>query len=250
MKLKHFITAIICAGLTGSFAYSQENREEICARVMGVNVAYDAVGYLPGDKLEYSGETCSVEGPVQKLSKIIWQYAYRDYIRTKELRATDGEVRELEKYQREFMKRKSKERKEELKEIRKALKDASLDAKKRGKLEEEKKLLENLEKHEIYFKKTKKSSKEENRAVYAPWVESWKLNKAVYEQYGGDVEMTKFGPNPVRAKEALLKEYKKQGLIQIFDDNLDKAYWESLSQKPEIVVPPEEVDFTPHWKKK
>ena len=63
------------------------------------------------------------------------------------------------------------------------------------------------------------------------WVEQWKLNKALYEKYGGRVIFQQAGLEPLDACRSWLKEEEKAGTFQIHDTMWRNALWEYY--KPE-----------------
>ena len=87
------------------------------------------------------------------------------------------------------------------------------------------------------------------RALVGPWVESWKMNRAIYERYGGVVALTALGPTPHGARAALIADYERRGLLEFADAALRERVYAMLRQPPSVVVPPDRVDFTPYWKR-
>jgi len=86
--------------------------------------------------------------------------------------------------------------------------------------------------------------------VHGWWIEGYKLKKALYEKYGGRVGITKWGPDPVGATEALLREHEKAGDLVILDAALEREFWDSLAREPRMRASgPEQTDFTYYWLK-
>jgi len=75
------------------------------------------------------------------------------------------------------------------------------------------------------------------------------MNKALYDEYGGVVALTRFGPDPHGARAALLADYERQGLLHISDPLLRNEVIAVLETRPSMVIPPDSVDFTPYWKR-
>ena len=85
------------------------------------------------------------------------------------------------------------------------------------------------------------------KRVWSQWIASFKANRALYEKYGGRVGLTKFGPEPIGAIEALLREREKKGDLVIADAALAKEFWSWYASQPRRVARPEEIDFTHYW---
>ncbi len=66
---------------------------------------------------------------------------------------------------------------------------------------------------------------------------------------GGAVEVTTAGPAAHGARVALLADYERRGLVQLFDRRLRDRLFELLSRPPRRIVPPDEIDFTPYWRR-
>ena len=76
-------------------------------------------------------------------------------------------------------------------------------------------------------------------ARLSSWIEFWKGNRALYAEYGGAVEATTAGPAAHGARVALLADYERRGLLQLFDRRLRDRLFDLLSRPPRMVVPPE-----------
>lgn len=59
-----------------------------------------------------------------------------------------------------------------------------------------------------------KLSQSRNR-IYTQWVSSWKMNKALYEKYGGRIIFQQAGIEPVDAYRAQLKDIREKGRLKI-----------------------------------
>jgi len=56
-------------------------------------------------------------------------------------------------------------------------------------------------------------------------IRQWKLNKALYEQYGGRIIYQQLGPEPLDAYRAFLEQREADGAFAIHDPALAKAFW-------------------------
>jgi hypothetical protein len=89
---------------------------------------------------------------------------------------------------------------------------------------------------------------DEQRAMRV-WIEGHKLRKALYERYGGRVGMTPFGPDPVGATEAWLKEHEKAGRLKILHPRLAASFWAEFAREPRQAARPEQINFDYYWLK-
>ena len=259
MNLRHYLNVVIACALIVAFdSYCGTAAEEgtrVVARVFGKDVTAQDIG-LTADfyKDTSAGESasCAMPDPVEKLKRLIWNKVGLDYVNRNGLKATEQEINEYGEHLDASMKQNRERRKVKLAEIEEKLESASLTAEERKKLEKRRETLVSLAQHDAKRKLstlTTQQKKQMKGLIYAEFIENWKLNKAIYEKYGGIVAITKFGPDPVGAKKEVLKDYEKQGNFVILDEKLRKKFWEYCGQTPKHVYPPGEVDFTPHWKK-
>ncbi len=58
------------------------------------------------------------------------------------------------------------------------------------------------------------------------FVRAWKINKSLYEQYGGRVIFQQAGPEPIDAYRTFLEEKEKGGAYKIYDPQLKEVFWE------------------------
>ena len=63
------------------------------------------------------------------------------------------------------------------------------------------------------------------RQMARSFVKSWKINKALYEKYGGRVIFQQAGPEPLDAYRDFLKEQEKKGAFQIRDKQYEPEFW-------------------------
>ncbi len=57
------------------------------------------------------------------------------------------------------------------------------------------------------------------------FVKTWKINKSLYEKYGGRIIFQQAGPEPLDAYREFLKEQEKKGAFQIFNKEYEAAFW-------------------------
>lgn len=67
-------------------------------------------------------------------------------------------------------------------------------------------------------------------------IESWKVNQALYRQYGGHVIFQQGGPEPLDAYRQLLTEEAKRGSFTIADKALEASFWAYFTNDAEYIV--------------
>lgn len=121
------------------------------------------------------------------------------------------------------------EREARLADIERQLKSADLPPDDREALENERRqtseLLESLETGEDW-------TAEEVAEIYAmrqemarAIIEQWKLNRSLYQQYGGRIIYQQLGPEPLDAYRRFLEERQKEGAFTIHDNELATGFW-------------------------
>lgn len=84
-------------------------------------------------------------------------------------------------------------------------------------------------------------------------IQSWKINKALFHQYGGRVIFQQAGPEPIDAYRDFLKEEEQKGSFQILDKNFEATFWDYFINENIHVFVTEtqeeaiEVFETPWW---
>ena len=182
------------------------------------------------------------EPPAQaarKLRDVVLKEAVPRFIAQHKLQATPEEIAAYGRWEAEFKRTDLERRRARLEALEREIAAGSADPKKI----EERDVLLRLRKHEA--EKIPPSPR-----VHAWWIETFKVRKALYEKYGGRVGITKWGPDPVGATEALLREHESRGALAILDAGLRREFWSSLAREPRMpATKPEHMDFTYYWLK-
>ena len=61
--------------------------------------------------------------------------------------------------------------------------------------------------------------------VASAFIRQWKINQALYRQYGGRIIFQQGGPEPLDAYHTLLDESRARGDFSIADPALEAAFW-------------------------
>lgn len=61
--------------------------------------------------------------------------------------------------------------------------------------------------------------------IASAFIRQWKINRALYRQYGGRIIFQQGGPEPLDAYRLFLEERQRQGDFEILDPGLESAFW-------------------------
>lgn len=193
--------------------------ETIVARIFDREISAAEIGLTYDERgapiLPNHEATCVLKHPVAELQKIILQEMQRKYVRSHNLTATDDEVREMKTFQDKTMAEDRIRRQKDLESITSQLQENHLPATEREKLEARLATLQRLAGFEKIREGMPELTPEMIRMVHAPWIEAFKYNQAIFSEFGGVVSSTKFGPDPVGAKAALVEQLEQKGQLEI-----------------------------------
>ena len=212
--------------------------EEV-ARVLGVAI----------DRSELQAAGDGAEAELSRFYERVWGGVSRHYIEQHRLNATPGEVTELADYEREFERKDRAQRARKLVELDRRLAVSGVPAEERARLQEFRDTLERLARSDAASDQGPTPDVALESARRAQWIELWKLNRALYEKYGGTVALTRFGPFPHGARLAVLEDYERRGLLEFSVARLRGRLMTLLAAPPPIPVAEGKVDFTPYWKR-
>jgi hypothetical protein len=63
------------------------------------------------------------------------------------------------------------------------------------------------------------------RTVAAAFIRQWKINQALYRQYGGRIIFQQGGPEPLDAYRKFLTEHQARGEFVILNKDFEAAFW-------------------------
>ena len=79
------------------------------------------------------------------------------------------------------------------------------------------------------------------RTVAKPWVERWKLDKALFDRYGGRAHFQQVGVQPFDAVVTFLEEQEASGAFTILDEEYEEAFWAYWRSDGHNFIPEEEA---------
>lgn len=204
---------------------------------------------VAGTAIDSADLPAGAEAAVGRLYDLVWNAVSRHYIEQNGLNATPDEIAGVAAYEGEFERRDRAQRARKLAQLDQRLAGSELAAAERARLEDFRATLARLARSEAGDGTGPPPDPESEAARRAQWIEMEKMNRALYEQYGGVVALTRIGPFPHGARLALLEDYERRGLLRFSDPQLRERLFEMLAARPSIVLVPEQVDFTPFWKR-
>jgi hypothetical protein len=91
--------------------------------------------------------------------------------------------------------------------------------------------------------------KNPNTGVGAMFVKNWKIDRLLFQRYGGTVIFQQGNPfEPVGAYRQLLEEAEKGRVFEIYGPADRKAFWSYFTRDPQLwVVPPDKVNYDQPW---
>lgn len=165
-----------------------------------------------------------------KMNGMIVDSLVESYAKERKIEPTKAEIEAFVSKSREKEKQKRKEWEKKRKDILEKLKTRKFPESERKQLRSELELLDSLLKVAPQMAKYEQENPqkvtkiEEDIARHFVW--AWKLNKALFEQYGGRVIFQQAGVEPVDAYRDFLKEEERKGSFKIFDKKFEPTFWE------------------------
>lgn len=121
----------------------------------------------------------------------------------------------------------------------------------RGQLKTFEKMYESRKASEDYRAKNPEKVKRGDEMVAQQFIRRWKLNRALYREYGGRVIFQQAGPEPFDAYRKFLKEHEQKGTFKIVSADWKEPFWNYFTnEKMHTFLPDDEgkhVMTTPLW---
>ena len=167
----------------------------------------------------------------ETLRNLVWSAVFTDYAGKRKIEPTqaeiDSQIRSMDKFRREDTVRREKEREALIAELR----SPNLSVKRRKQAQEHLDTLNSLREHnarrELDLKESgrQKMQQEAEQGVAKVWVQQWKLNQALYREFGGRIIFQQAGWEPIDAYHALLDSYRKEKKFVVHDATLQEAVY-------------------------
>jgi hypothetical protein len=167
----------------------------------------------------------------ETLRNLVWSAVFADFAQKRKIEPTpaeiDSQIRQTKRFMAEDKVRRQKQREELIVE----LKSASLSDARRKQAQQYLQTLNSLRDHDARQEKErsdpaqKKMWLDSEQRVAAMWVKQWKVNQALFREFGGRIIFQQAGWEPIDAYRALLDQYKAEKRFIIHDPSLQDAVY-------------------------
>ncbi len=166
---------------------------------------------------------------MEKMGGIIFGTLLEQYAKAHKIEPTRDEIDAFISGSRQQQKQHREHWKREKSVILKKLESETLSESERNRLISQLETLNSLlntdPKIEQYKKDNPKISRKMEEDSAKHFIRVWKLNTALFRQYGGRVIFQQAGPEPLDAYREFLKEHEKRGSFRIHDKSLEPSFW-------------------------
>lgn len=173
----------------------------------------------------------------------------RHFIARNGLEATVAELERLTDYNQAFAHHDRSQRKRKLAELAARLASDALDAGERARLEAFRAVLLRLAAYESDLDAGVETRAPIGEETLRGWIETVKLNQALYARYGGTIGIETYGPYAHGAMRRLIVEHVEKGEVRILDVALAERFFAALDAPPRLAHTGGEPDFTPFWER-
>jgi hypothetical protein len=167
----------------------------------------------------------------ERLRGLIWTAMFEDYARQRGIEVRDAEIESHLASQARSRARLRREREERLAALAAELQAPGLSEARRRQAQQELDVLERLREfddrqdRELRDPKNRELQRQAEWQVAQVWVRSWKINQALYREFGGRIVFQQAGWEPLDAYRRLLEQYEARRAFVIHDSALKPAVY-------------------------
>jgi hypothetical protein len=167
----------------------------------------------------------------EALRNLVWSAVFADFAQKRKVEPTPAEIDSQIREQKKFMAADKVRREKERKELIVELKSPGLTEAQRKQKQQYLDTLNSLRDHDVRMEKErsdpaqKKMWQDSEQMVAAIWVKQWKVNQALFREFGGRIIFQQAGWEPMDAYRALLDQYKAEKRFVIHDPTLQDAVY-------------------------
>ena len=171
------------------------------------------------------------------------------FVAENRLGATSAELERVVAFNRTFERHDRSQRARKLAEIEARLEAGTLRSSERARLEEFRAILVRLASFEADVDAGVEPSAPIDEKTLRAWIETAKLNAALYARYGGSVGVAAHGPYAHGAMRTLILAHIEGGDIRILDPIVAARFSAALDAPPRFLHAEGAPDFTPFWER-
>jgi hypothetical protein len=173
----------------------------------------------------------------EKFRAIVWTAVFGDYAGKRKVEPTAGEIESQIRHQQTFMKEDRIRREKDRRGLIKELASEGITEARRQQAQQYLDTLNSLQEHDARMDKERskpefaKIQQESQRRVSAVWVKQWKVNQALYGEFGGRIVFQQAGWEPIDAYRKLLEKYEVRKDFVVHEPALREAVYSYFQHK-------------------
>jgi hypothetical protein len=235
-RLLFFSSAITFIAASLSLAADQATRRPV-AEVLGKAVYEDDLvpARLAGEqKAQLAPDAYAAwyeREKGEKLKAMVWSAVFSDYAKKRNVEPTQAEIESHVNSHRKFKREDRARREKERAALIGELKSPNLSEARRKQAQQYLDTLNSLREFDSREEKERSDPERERqwqeseRRVAAVWVKQWKVNQALFREFGGRIIFQQAGWEPIDAYRKLLEKYETNKLFVIHDRALREAVY-------------------------
>jgi hypothetical protein len=167
----------------------------------------------------------------EALRNLVWSSVFRDYAEKRKIEPTQAEIDSQIRSQKKFLAEDKVRREKQRQELIAELRSPGITETRRQQAQEYLDTLNSLRDHDTRMEQERKESghekmwQESEQRVARVWVTQWKVNQALYREFGGRIIFQQAGWEPIDAYRSLLDRYKAEKRFVIHVPALQDAVY-------------------------
>lgn len=185
-----------------------------------------------------------------KLSRLIFGGLLEQFAKDNAIEVTEQEIVGFIQKSNDLARQRLTKLEKENEKLTMELKDTSLTARERNSRESRLRMNGKMIKSMSEGAEQTDEANGEIRQLAIGFIKNWKINKALYDKYGGRVIFQQLGVEPLDAYRDFLREQEKIGAFKILDKSCETSFWQYyISEKQRFYSKEDGEKFinTPWW---
>jgi hypothetical protein len=167
----------------------------------------------------------------ENLRGAVWSAVFSDYAKKRDVRPTQAEIESHVNSIRKFKKEDRVRREQERERLIAELKSPDVTETRRKQAQQYLDTLNSLREHDLRMEQERREQAREQmwqdseRRVSEVWVKQWKVNQALFREFGGRIIFQQAGWEPIDAYRRLLDDYEARKAFVVHDRDLREALY-------------------------